>query len=165
MLGKVEGRRRRGQQDEMAGWHHWLDGHEFEWTLGWKGRPGVLQSMGSQRVRHDWATQLNWTEAVCIAKNLVLCVISGIEGYWNIWSLVRGNYSNRMQLLCSSNGEESACDAGDQDSIPGLGSFSGEGNGNSLQYSCLEDSMDRETWQAIVHGVAKSQTWLSDQHT
>ena len=94
-------------EDEMAGWHHWLDGHESEWTPGvgdgqgglaccdswghkeldtterlnwtevlprsqsgsvnsgnwwWTGRPGVLQFMGSQRVGHDWATELNWTE-------------------------------------------------------------------------------------------------------
>ena len=43
-------------------------------------------------------------------------------------------------------GKESASDAGDQGSIPGLGSSSGEENGNPLQYSCLENSMERETW-------------------
>ena len=57
-----------------------------------------------------------------------------------------------------SNGKESACNAGDQGTIPGLGSSSGEGNGNPLQYSCLEDSVDRETWRALVCGVAKSWT-------
>ena len=45
--------------------------------------------------------------------------------------------------------------------IPGLGIFPGEGNGNPLQYSCLENSMDRGAWWAIVHGVAKSWTRLS----
>ena len=52
-------------EDEMVGWHHWLNGHEFEQTLGdgkGTGTPGMLQSMGSQRVRHDWVTELNWTE-------------------------------------------------------------------------------------------------------
>jgi len=45
--------------------------------------------------------------------------------------------------------------AGGMGSISGLGRSPGEGNGNSLQYSCLENSMDREVWQATVHGVAK----------
>ena len=45
--------------------------------------------------------------------------------------------------------------AGDAGSIPGLGRFPGEGNGNPLQYSCLGNSMDRGDWQAIVHKVAK----------
>ena len=48
--------------------------------------------------------------------------------------------------------------AGDVGSIPGLGRSPGEGNGNPLQYSCLEDPMDGRAWAAIVHGVAKSQT-------
>ena len=58
--------------------------------------------------------------------------------------------------------KESACSAGDPGSIPGLGRSPGEGNVNPLQYSCLENYRDRGAWQAIVHGVAKSQTWLSD---
>ena len=56
----------------------------------------------------------------------------------------------------------SASNAGDRGSIPGLGRSPGEGNGNPLQYSCLENPMDREAWQATVHGVAKSWTRLSD---
>ena len=51
---------------------------------------------------------------------------------------------------------------GDLGSIPGSGRFPGEGNGNPLQYSCLENSMDRGAWQPTVHGVAKSQTQLND---
>ena len=58
--------------------------------------------------------------------------------------------------------KESACDAGDPGLISGLGRSSGEGNGNSLQYYCLENSMDREAWQAAVHGEAKSHTRLSN---
>ena len=46
--------------------------------------------------------------------------------------------------------------------IPGLGRFPGEGNGNLLQYFCLENSMDRGAWRATVHGVAKIRTQLSD---
>ena len=57
-----------------------------------------------------------------------------------------------------SDGKESACNAGDPGSVPGLARYPGEGNGNILQYSCLENSMDRGAWQAIVHGVTKSHT-------
>ena len=63
-----------------------------------------------------------------------------------------------------SEGKRSACSAGDLGSIPGLGRSSGEGNSYPLQYFGLEDSMDRGAWQAVVHGVAKSQTRLSDLH-
>ena len=55
-------------------------------------------------------------------------------------------------------GKASAYNAGDPGSIPGSERSSEEGNGNQLQYSCLENSMDRGAWQAIVHGVAKSWT-------
>ena len=58
--------------------------------------------------------------------------------------------------------KESACNVGDLGLIPGSGSSSGEGNGNPLQYSCLENPMDRGNSQATVHGVAKSRTLLSD---
>ena len=56
----------------------------------------------------------------------------------------------------------SACDAGDLGSIPGSERPPGEGNGNPLQYSCLENPMDREAWWATVHGFEKSRTQLSD---
>ena len=61
-----------------------------------------------------------------------------------------------MQVfLHGSDGKESACSAGDPGSIPGSGRSAGEGNGYPLQHSCLENSMDRGAWQAIVHGVVK----------
>ena len=56
------------------------------------------------------------------------------------------------------NGKESACPTGDLGSIPGLGRSPGEGDGNALQYSCLENPMDRGAWQVRVHRVAQSQT-------
>ena len=56
----------------------------------------------------------------------------------------------------------SACNAGDLGSIPGSGRSPGEGNGNPLQYSCLENPMDGGAWWATVHGVTKSRTRLSD---
>ena len=73
------------------------------------------------------------------------------------------------QKLAPSNGfpggsevKASACNSGDLGSIPGSGRSPGEGNGNPLQYSCLENPMDRGAWWATVHGAAKSQTLLSD---
>ena len=54
--------------------------------------------------------------------------------------------------------KESACNAGDTGLISGSGRSPGEGHGNTLQYSCLGNSMDRTTWQATVHGVAESDT-------
>ena len=57
----------------------------------------------------------------------------------------------------SSDGKESACDAGKLVLIPGWGRFSGGGNGNPLQCSCLGNSMDREAWRTTIHGVSKSQ--------
>ena len=56
----------------------------------------------------------------------------------------------------------SAWNAGDLGSIPGLGRSPGEGNGNPLQYCCLENPMEGGAWWATVHGVAKSRTRLSD---
>ena len=55
-----------------------------------------------------------------------------------------------------------ACNVGNMNLIPGSGRSPGEGNGNPLQFSCLENPMDRGTWQATVHVVAKSWTQLSD---
>ena len=65
-------------------------------------------------------------------------------------------------LSYSSDGKESACNAGDPGSIPGSGRSPGEGNGNPLQYSCPENLTDRRAWRATVHGVTKSRTRLSD---
>ena len=57
-------------------------------------------------------------------------------------------------------GKELACNAGGLGSVPGLGGSLAEGNGNPLQYSCLENPMDRGAWWATVHGVTERQTRL-----
>ena len=67
-----------------------------------------------------------------------------------------------MGFPLGSEGKESACNAGDLGSMLGLGISPGGGHGNPLKYSCLENPMDSGAWQATVHGVAKSRTWLSD---
>ena len=67
-----------------------------------------------------------------------------------------------MDFPCSSVCKESACSAGDLGLIPGVGRFPEEGNGNPLQYPCLENLMDTGAWWAAVHGVAESPAQLSN---
>ena len=76
-------------ENEMVGWHHWVNRHEFEQTPGireWTGKPGVLQSMGSQRVGHNWVTELNW-----ILRISALSVVTSHFSFliWLIWSFSR----------------------------------------------------------------------------
>ena len=120
-----------GGKGDNRGWDGWM-ASPTEWTWvwassrswWWTGKPGVLHSIGLQRVGQDLMTEQGFSH--------------------------------------SSVGKESACNAGDPGSIPGSGRSPGEGNGNPLQHSCLENTMDRGAWRATVYGVAKSQTWLSD---
>ena len=75
--------------------------------------------------------------------------------------LLRSFHGKTVGFLHSSAGKESACNVGaigDLGSIPGLGTSPGGGNSNTLQYSFLENPMDRRAWRVKVHGVAKSQT-------
>ena len=72
------------------------------------------------------------------------------------------NFRYADDLPCCSAGKESSSNVGDLGLIPGLGRSPGEGNSYPLQYSGLENSTDREAWQATVHGVPKSRTRLSD---
>ena len=73
-------------------------------------------------------------------------------------------YFGWTDFLGGSDGEASNCNPGDPGLIPGSGRSPGEGNGYPLQYSCLENSMDREAWQATVHGVLEAGTYFS-QHS
>ena len=70
-----------------------------------------------------------------------------------------------MGLPSGSDVKEPACNAGDLGSIPGLDRSPGGGHGNTLQYSCLENPMDRGAWRATVHGVRKSQARLKQLTT
>ena len=82
-----------------------------------------------------------------------------------LWYKLRDYYlspSYHFGLPRWLSGKESTCNAGDTGLIPGSGRSPGGGNGNSLQYSCLENPMDRGVWWATVRGVAKSLTRLSD---
>jgi len=81
---------------------------------------------------------------------------------WLLWQ--RQNLCLHLPCTGGSDSKESACHLGGLGSISGLGRSPGEGNSYPLQYSCLENSMDREVWQAIVHAVTKSRTQLSNFH-
>ena len=83
---------------------------------------------------------LHWTSIIS------LCLVSGM-----VWGFPGG-----------SEVKASACNVGNLGSIPGSGRSPGEGNGNPLQYSCLENHMDGRAWWVTVHGVVKSWTQLSD---
>ena len=76
--------------------------------------------------------------------------------HWDITRQILGDFPD------GSVGKETTCNAGDAGLIPGSGRSAGEGNGNQLQYSCLGNPMDRGAWRAMVQGVAKSQTRLSN---
>ena len=118
----------------------------------------MLQFMGLQRVRQDLATeqqQLMWVDVESVTQSEVS------QKEKNKYCILIRIY--RIQdFPGSSDGKASVYNAGDPGSIPGLGRSAGEGNGNPLQYYCLENPMDRGAWQATVHGVAKSWTRLSD---
>ena len=75
--------------------------------------------------------------------------------------LLYGPALTSMGFPGGSDSKVFACCVGDPGLTPGLGRSPGEGNGNLLQYSCLEKSMDRGAWQATAHGITKSQTQLS----
>ena len=78
-------------------------------------------------------------------------------------NLVYRAWASQVALVVKSL-PANAGDKRDMGSIPGLGRSPGDGNANPLQYSCLENSMDRGTWRATDHGATKSQTRLSDEY-
>ena len=86
--------------------------------------------------------------------------LCNVDDFSTTGTYLRASYG----LPWCSDGKESACNARDLGSILGSGRSLGEGNGNLLQYSCLENIMYRGAWRATVHGVAKSRTWLRDWH-
>ena len=103
--------------------------------------------------------------------------MSGTETGWDlgsgsfccsasIWTNISSQQQNTEKLEGTkpggSDGKESACDAGDPGSIPGLGRSPGEGHDNPLQYSCLENPTDRGAWRAMVHGVTKNVKYDTD---
>ena len=103
----------------------WVDSGSWWWA----GRPGTLRFMGSQRVRHDWATELNWCTMAC------------------------------QVVLVIKNPPANAGDVKDTGLMPGSERSPRGGHGNPLQYSCLENPMDKGAWWATVHRVTNNRTW------
>ena len=209
-------------EDEMVGWHHQLNGHEFEQA------PRFGDILGSLVCCSPWGhKELDSTERLNLTKNtqsrvLVLfladivrvsssaialfhvgccntrdevsyktIVIFHSSGGYKVWYHgasrfyvwwepasqtksfcksqmaigVRDHSKFRFVLIRgfphSSVSKEFACYAGDPGSILGLERYPGEGNGNPLQYLCLENAMDREAWQATVYGIARVRHYLA----
>ena len=127
-LGGIKRRRRRGQQRMR-----WLD--------------GITDSMDMS---------LGKLRELLVDREAWLAAIHGVtKSQTRLSDLIE---LSLMRFPGDSADKESACNAGDPGSIPGSGRSPGEGNWKLVQYSCLENSMDRGAWQAIVHGVAKSRT-------
>ena len=115
---------------EMVGWHHWLNGHEFEQTVG------DSEGQRSLRTMKSWTQVSDWTTTTL-----------------HYWGFPDGP---GVKIL-----PENAGDSRDACLILGLERSPRVGNGDPLQYSCLENSMYRRAWWATVRGVTRSWTWLS----
>ena len=172
-----------GGRGDDRGWDGWM-ASPTRWTWVWVNsrrwwwteRLGVLGFIRLQRVGHDWATELNWTEvnfAYRISKDLNMITFSaGKSVTGHSYKLPDEckltNFSEKLPPRFRSSASQHFWGG---TSLPLFlwwvncvfaHFLFGESNGNPLHYSCLENSMDGGAWWAIVHGVAKSWTRLSD---
>ena len=102
----------------------------------------------------DWSWMFNMYEFIKLSNFL--------HNHFQIWEIKISSSLRKIDFPGGSDGKASAYNVGDLGSIPGSGRSPGEGNGNLLQYSCLENPMDGGAWQATVHEVAKSWWRLSN---
>ena len=107
----------------------------------------MIHSEKSHYYIHPFHSNHRGNLRICVPPKCVLC------------------FQNELGFPHSSVGKESACNAGDLALIPGLGRSPGEGNGNLLHYSCLENPMDRGAWWAAVHRVTQSRTRMKQLST
>ena len=164
----------------MASLTHWTQIWASYWRWWRTGKSDVLQSMGSQRVRHNWVNKqqeefyhfsfylsciiiLKCCAAVHVVTNSRMWL-----GNWLMYSEMCGRHCliytaewASQEVPVVKNLPADAGATGSTGSVPRSGRHPAGGNGNPLQYSCLENSKDRGTWCATVLGIAKSQTWLS----
>ena len=137
------------------------------WRIPWTEELFGLQSMGSQRVGHDWVTFISLHFSTSHASKFYLWnILNVIKVFWKRYKSIH-NYFIIFLTLNSGlvfpggpESKESACNAGDLGLVSGLGRSPEKGNGNPLQYSCLENPMNKGAWRAIVHVFAKSLTRL-----
>ena len=125
------------------------------WRIPWTEEPGRLQSMGSQRVRHDFLKQLHFT-------SLQIIKVTSLYIQRTNWWLPEDGGKGFPGSSEVKNLSANAGNARDTSLIPELGRYPGEGNGNPLQHSCLRNPTNRRAWRTTVHRVAKSQTRLSN---
>ena len=128
---------------------HLTSNLKFPWTF----KLDVLGNLGVWVSEHTFPTNSQVSKSAaqrlpCLAHHL-----SEFNSHLENWAGLPRWISGKKNLPAN---------AGNMGSIPGSGRSPGEGNGNPLQYSCLENPRDRGAWRTTVHGVAKSWTWLSD---
>ena len=143
-----------------------VNAHSFRWITHLTTTVNSIYIISIEWSKTQWGS-LVWKPFPILC---FLFVRDRLQPPWPSMSLKVQNLTAANQgkeaFLNGSAGKEPACnaaDTGDSVSAPGLGRSSGEGNGNSLQYFCLENHMDREACWATVHGVTGNRTWVSDQ--
>ena len=177
MLGKIEGRRGRDER-EWDGWMASLTWWTWVWVNSgswwWTGNPGMLQSMGSQKSQtwlSDWI-ELNNIFEKREGKGIIhnsACETGTTQILKSDKDITRKkNCRPRLRSLSfpggpvAKNPPASAGDSGDTGSIPGSGRAAEEGNGNPLQYSCLENPTVRGAWRATAHGVGCKESDMTE---
>ena len=173
MLGKIEGRRRRDSRDGMVGWHRWLNGHEFEQTP----RDSDGQGCWPAAV-HGVEKRWTWLKS---NNNSIHVVWWHYSGHW-IFCYPHSNLFRRRNLPCSEKAMATHSSTlawkiprtEEPGRLQSMGSWRvghdwatslslsciGEGNGNPLQCSCLENPRDGRAWWAAIYGVAQRWTRL-----
>ena len=121
-------------------------------------REQTCRNSGGRQEKVGWTERVAEKHTNCHVQNLASGNLLYDPGSSNqvLWFGLLGLTSCLLGFPCSSVSKESACSAGDQGSIPGLGRSPGEGNSNPLPYPCLENLMDRGAWWAAVHGITES---------
>ena len=176
-------------ENETVGWHHWFSGHESEQTPGdgevqrslecfspWSGKGSDM----TEWLKNNWTWRYSILQTDCLhclwshitllepnelsdTNHHVWRVFILSQNYRRFTNFILSNYQFEPPgiSLVAQMVKNLPCSEGFVGSIPVLGRSPGEGNGNLLQ-SCLENSMDRGAWESMVHGIAKSWTWLNN---